>query len=474
MPDKDKGGMLSKLTPGQKRYGAIGLAILAAAGVMFGADQFVTPTEQTKGPKPEDVNHNVFTTTNSREYSIESLGASVQRLRREISDFNQTLKGTLERQKKVTERLEQLESEQARQRASLGQLKTDSENSRTQLQSEISKSSDSLKDLISNSKPSESDGALAPSSFSTPQSRKGVASPAKKGVANPGDLFTEADSEKPTITLEQEEEDSPEEPPLKISVINGAPPEAEKIAIAEKKAEAAKAKEERELDFFLPVGTIISGVLLNGVDASTSSGAKSEPMPALIRVDKSAILPNRYTTDIKDCFLLVSGHGDLSSERAFLRGESFSCVRNDGGIIETSIPSYAVGEDGKAGLRGRLVSKQGQIIAKSLLSGFASGMASAFRMNPVTTLATSASSTMEYQSLISEKSVQGAFAEGAANALSKVAEFYIKMAEQIFPVVEITAGRKVNVIVTRGSYLRLVQTNRLDTPKSSSPLGGKK
>ena len=52
----------------------------------------------------------------------------------------------------------------------------------------------------------------------------------------------------------------------------------------------------------------------------------------------------------------------------YLRGETISCVREDGGVIETRLDSYAVGEDGKAGIRGRLVSKQGQLVAKSMMA----------------------------------------------------------------------------------------------------------
>jgi conjugal transfer pilus assembly protein TraB len=71
--------------------------------------------------------------------------------------------------------------------------------------------------------------------------------------------------------------------------------------------------------------------------------------------------------------MILSGYGDLSSERAYLRGETFSCIREDGGVIEAQLDSYAVGEDGKAGVRGRLVSKQGQMVAKSLIAGFLGG-----------------------------------------------------------------------------------------------------
>lgn len=67
---------------------------------------------------------------------------------------------------------------------------------------------------------------------------------------------------------------------------------------------------------------------------------------------------------MRECFVLLAGYGDLSSERAYLRGETVSCVLLDGSVIETR-QGYAAGEDGKAGVRGRLVTKQGQFIARA-------------------------------------------------------------------------------------------------------------
>lgn len=259
------------------------------------------------------------------------------------------------------------------------------------------------------------------------------------------------------------------EEPVKISVINAAP------TIEEQKVKAEKIRKEREpktkdIEFYMPTGSILSAMLLNGIDASTSTGAKQEPMPALLRIDKDAILPNRYSSDIKDCFVLVSGHGDLSSERAYLRGEYLSCVRNDGGILETKFPSYVVGEDGKAGMKGRLVSKQGQLIARTLVAGFASGVSKAFDVTPVSVLdTTSIGGSVQYQNNFNSGLVRGAAAQGASQALEKVADFYLKMAEQIFPVVEITAGRQVNIIVTNGTTLKLKNINELDNDGSMNP-----
>ncbi|MFX3849709.1 TraB/VirB10 family protein, partial [Streptococcus suis] len=71
-----------------------------------------------------------------------------------------------------------------------------------------------------------------------------------------------------------------------------------------------------------------------------------------------------------------AAHGDISSERAHIRLENMTCVLVSGEVIEEPIKGYVAGEDGKAGLRGRLVSKQGSLIAKSLLAGVASGIGS--------------------------------------------------------------------------------------------------
>lgn len=216
-------------------------------------------------------------------------------------------------------------------------------------------------------------------------------------------------------------------------------------------------KEVVEEEVYIPSGSILTGVLLNGLDAPTGQGARRDPFPSALRIQKEAILPNRFRADVRECFMIVSGYGDLSTERAFMRGETISCIREDGGVIEARLNSYVVGEDGKAGMRGRLVSKQGQIIAKSLMAGFLGGVANAFDVNPVPVLSTSPSGTTEYQKTMSSDMLQGAAMKGASSALDRVAKFYIDMAESMFPVVEIDAGRQVDIIVTGGVSLKIRQ-----------------
>ena len=208
---------------------------------------------------------------------------------------------------------------------------------------------------------------------------------------------------------------------------------------------------------FIPAGSILTGTLITGAEFPTGGKARENPTPVLIRLSKKAILPNRFQSDVRECFMLASGHGDLSTERASMRSEMISCVRTDGTMIQTKISGYVAGEDGKAGMRGRLVSKTGAMIARTMVAGFLAGMSEAFDYNPVEVLSTTATNNVQYQSKWSQDAVKGGFAQGATKALDKVADYYMNLADQMTPVVEIGAGRQVDVIVIAGTKLNVMK-----------------
>jgi len=208
---------------------------------------------------------------------------------------------------------------------------------------------------------------------------------------------------------------------------------------------------------YVPAGAILNGVLLNGLDMPTGQGARKDPMPALIRVKHQAILPNRVRADVRECFLLVSGFGDLAAERAQLRGETFSCVRSDGGVVEIPMDGYAVGEDGKVGVRGRVVSKQGAMLAKALQAGFLQSFSQLFNRLPAIPVSTGNGADAQFQSLLTPQAMGAAAAQGAGGAMDRLANYYMDMAEQMFPVIEVDAGRGVEFILNKGTSLPLAK-----------------
>ncbi|MHB8697648.1 MAG: TraB/TrbI/VirB10 family type IV secretion system protein [Sulfuricaulis sp.] len=206
---------------------------------------------------------------------------------------------------------------------------------------------------------------------------------------------------------------------------------------------------ERTKDNYMPSGTFVRGILLSGLDAPTGAQAQQNPHPILIRLTDLSILPNRVRFDIKDCFVTAAGYGDLSSERAYIRGETLSCVLNNGKVIDQELKGWATGEDGKAGIRGRLVTKQGQVLAAALLAGVASGIGNAFQQTETTN---SISPLGVTQTLNKDQVVNAGVAGGVSTSLEMLAKYYIKLAEQLFPVVEIDAGRQVEIIMSHGMF----------------------
>lgn len=217
-------------------------------------------------------------------------------------------------------------------------------------------------------------------------------------------------------------------------------------AESEVKVPAGKVKEDAP-GVYIPSGSILSGVLLTGLDAPTGRVGQNNPIPALVRIKDLAILPNRYRADVSECFVLMDGIGDISSERAMLRAQSISCVRNDGGVIDTRLEAYGVGEDGSAGLRGIVQSKQSGVIMKATLAGIADGLSKAFGPN-----LSVVGSSSEFSGA---NALQAGAAGGASSALDRVAKYYLDNASALLPVVVIHPGRPVQIVVVKGTALKL-------------------
>ena len=241
--------------------------------------------------------------------------------------------------------------------------------------------------------------------------------------------------------------------PAIISVSLGDGPKPDKEPSAESKKAAKKT------GAYMPSGSFTRAVLLGGLDAPTGGQAQRNPQPVLLRLTDNAILPNHFRFRVKECFVVGAGYGDISSERAYIRTEALSCVTNDGQAIDVPIKGYVAGEDGKAGMRGRLVSKQGQLLANALVAGVASGIGHAFQQNATTFSVSPLGSTTTVNQ---GEQLTAGIGTGVGKALDRLAQYYITLAEKVFPVIEIDAGRSVDVVITKGSTIE-----GLDMPDAS-------
>jgi len=246
---------------------------------------------------------------------------------------------------------------------------------------------------------------------------------------------------------------SPASPGITIKVFT----EETTLSAPEKLAKRKKEKtEEQKEKPWLPSGSFVKGQLLSGLYAPTGGYAQANPHPVLIRVISPAILPGRERMDLSECFIIAAGYGDLASERAYLRVETLSCVRKRKTVIDMPIEGYVVGEDGKIGLRGRVVSKHGQMLAKSLISGLFAGFSDALRPQMPYYYYELGEGRGEAAKMVwprlSDIIASGGLA-GVSKAMDRLADFYLQMAKQVFPVIEVDAGRIVEVVVLKGTDL---------------------
>lgn len=206
----------------------------------------------------------------------------------------------------------------------------------------------------------------------------------------------------------------------------------------------------------VPSGTFARAVIMGGVDASTSVQASGDPRPVLLRVVDKGTLPRQFKSDLKQCHILASAYGDLSSERVLMRMEKLSCVEElTGEISESKVSGYIAGEDGRAGVRGVLVDKAGAQLRNAFVGGFFGGMGEFLTqsMRGQSMSMTPLGQVTQLNPLSKGEIFKAGSGKGLSSAFEKFSDFYIKRAEQLQPVLQVAAGRIVDIVFTdRASF----------------------
>jgi len=197
----------------------------------------------------------------------------------------------------------------------------------------------------------------------------------------------------------------------------------------------------------------MEATLLSGLDAPTVESAKGNPVPVLLRIKDLAILPNKVKADLKGCFVIAEGQGNLADERAHLRLVNLSCLSRKGqAVIDQKIKGFVVDSDGKIGLRGTVVSKMGSAIARSVLAGFFGGVGDALRSATVTSSVSALGTT---QTVDPGQIAQAGLGSGLAQGAHELQKFYLELAKQSMPVIEVGATRNITLVVSEGVDLEI-------------------
>ena len=201
--------------------------------------------------------------------------------------------------------------------------------------------------------------------------------------------------------------------------------------------------------------------LLTGFDASTSGKGTNNPEPLLLRIQTPAVLPNDIKANLRGCFVIAEAVGRLDKERADVRLVSLSCLSNEGkAVIDTPVKGFVTDSDSKVGLSGRVVSRMGAATARTIVAGFFGGLGDMLK-STATTQSTSAlgTTTSVDSAQIAKYSIGGGLSKGAAS----LHDFYLSLAKQATPVIEVGANKKITVIISEGKELEIKEIKHNET-----------
>jgi len=207
---------------------------------------------------------------------------------------------------------------------------------------------------------------------------------------------------------------------------------------------------------YIPAGSFVDAVILGGIDAAAGVSSQSEPRPVLLRLVDLTVLPNRFRKNIRDCHVIAAGYGDISTERAYIRTERLSCVLQNNEVFEQKIEAYLAGEDGKDGLRGTVVRREGDLVFNSFLAGTLSGIGKGMSQSFGTTSFSPLGST---KSLSGSDVLKSGLYGGTGEGADQLQKYFIQRAEQMHPVIQISAGRRVTIVFLKGVELELSKTH---------------
>lgn len=216
----------------------------------------------------------------------------------------------------------------------------------------------------------------------------------------------------------------------------------------------------KDAKIYIPETSYVSGYLLGGLAVSTSLNTPDEnASPVIIRLTKRGNLPKNFNLDIATCRILGSSYGDLSSERAVIRLEKMVCIDPSTELVTTSnIAGTVHGPDGMNGIKGKVVATSSKHIKNALIGGVISGLSQSSKGQDamtITSLGTITSQKKGFQDMVT-----GGASSGVATAGEKVANYYLKMAESMSPILTIPGGVKVDIIFTKGFFIGELTTHK--------------
>lgn len=239
-----------------------------------------------------------------------------------------------------------------------------------------------------------------------------------------------------------------------------AAPEVQSVNFQLEGENAGEGPELGELLHRIPVNAYAPAKVLVGVDVRAAVGGATDPLPVLLRIlgpAQSVYNDGRiYETDLTGCLVNGAAHGDLSSEKVYVKLQKITCAQSPTEVAEAVVEGY-VAYGGKTGVRGRVVSREGDIVTKALIAGAAEGLGNAFAADTRAQFGSVGIGAADTLGLNAEEIARGSVGGGISTAAGTLSEYLIQRAEQYQPVIEMPTGIDVELVFLAPAEVRMAQ-----------------
>ncbi|MBF7013702.1 TraB/VirB10 family protein [Novosphingobium sp. HR1a] len=243
---------------------------------------------------------------------------------------------------------------------------------------------------------------------------------------------------------------APPAPPVEKTL--GGIGSATSVALPQTSTDASTSSKKKTRTIYLPPG-FMKARLLTGIDALASRDATSNPEPIIARVQAPAVLPNEVKANLAGCFVIGNATGSLAKERVEVQLVSLSCVDFDEhSVVDQPVKGFFVDTDGKKGLSGKVVTRAGATLARAFIAGTISGISQSVEG---TFGSTSTSALGSVRTLDAADAARTGIAGGLSKSSDKLTDFYLDLARQAGPIVEVGAAKDVVVVIQEGIALEI-------------------
>lgn len=208
---------------------------------------------------------------------------------------------------------------------------------------------------------------------------------------------------------------------------------------------------------YLPPNSYAPARVIVGVDASAGVSSQTDPLPVVLRITGPArsVMQNGkvLTTRIEGCIVNGAARGDLSSEKVYVKLARMTCDQPGGRVAVSEVKGF-ISFAGKSGVRGRVVSREGNLVSQALLAGIVGGFGRGFSANANGIFAGQVGTGQQREQLSATDILAGGLGQGAGEAADTVSRYLIERAEQYQPVVEMPTGIAVEIVFLDGVFVR--------------------